>query len=125
MNFRCTIKHTLFYTKDGCSSILYSNYDIHTYDKFIQFIYLLFYIAFNSQGHITTVSLQVEETNAYSTVNHHASASNYQLSNMKPPARDLNRQPQRLEAKTLTATPPSPLKEIQDVLRTHNSKLDK
>ena len=72
------------------------------------FDYLLFYVAFNSQGHIVTGSLQVEETSAYCTVNHRASASNYQLSNMKRPARDSNRQPQRLEARTLTATPPSP-----------------
>ena len=69
-------------------------------------IYLLFYVAFNSQGHIATGSLQVEETSAYCTVNHRASASNYQLSNMKSPARDSNRQPQRLEARTLTTTPP-------------------
>ena len=55
-----------------------------------------------SQGHIATGSLQVEETSAYCTVKHRASASNYQLSNMK-------RRPQRLEARTLTATPPSPL----------------
>ena len=53
-------------------------------------------------------SLQVEETHAYCTVNHRASASNYQLSNTKRPARDLNWRPQRLEARTLTATPPSP-----------------
>ena len=70
---------------------------------------LLFYVAFNSQGHIATGSLQVEETTAYCTVNHQASASNYQLSNMKRPAQDSNRWPQRLEARTLTATPPSPL----------------
>ena len=67
-----------------------------------------FYVAFNSQGHIATGSLRVEETSAYCTVNHQASASNYQLSNMKRPARDSNRRPQRLEARTLTATPPSP-----------------
>ena len=54
-------------------------------------------------------SLQVEETSAYCTVNHRASESNYQLSNMKRPARDSNRWPQRLEARTLTTTPPSPL----------------
>ena len=72
-------------------------------------IYLLFYVAFNSQGHIATGSLQAEETSAYCTVNHRASASNYQLSNMKRPARDSNRWPQRLEERTLTATPPSPL----------------
>ena len=53
-------------------------------------IYLLFYVAFNSQGHIATGSLQVEETSAYCTVNHQALASNYQLSNMKRPARDSN-----------------------------------
>ena len=77
-------------------------------DTFMDIIYLLLYVAFNSQGHIAPGSLQVEETSAYCTVNHWASASNYQLSNMKSPARDLNRQPQRLEARTLTATPPSP-----------------
>ena len=76
------------------------------------FIYLLFYIVFNSQGHIATGSLQVEETSDYCTVNHRASASNYQLSNMKRLARDSNRWPQRLEARTLTATPPSPLVDV-------------
>ena len=65
------------------------------------FIYKLFYVAFNSQGHIATGSSQVEETSAYCTVNHQASASNYQLSNMKRPARDLNRRPKRLEVRTL------------------------
>ena len=50
------------------------------------------------------VVLQVEETSAYCTVNHRALASNYQLSNMKRPARDSKRRPQRLEARTLTAT---------------------
>ena len=40
---------------------------------------LFFYVVFNSQGHIETGSLQVEETSAYCTVNHRASASNYQL----------------------------------------------
>ena len=64
------------------------------------FIYLLFYVAFNSQGHIVMGSLRVEETSAYCTVNHRASASNCQLSNMKHPARDSNRQPQRLEERT-------------------------
>ena len=72
-------------------------------------VYLLLYVTFNSQGHIATGSLQVEETSAYCTVNHRASASNYQLSNMKRPARDSNQGPQRLEARTLTTTPPSPL----------------
>ena len=43
------------------------------------------------------------------TVNHRASTSNYQLSNMKHPGRDSNRQPQRLKVSTLTATPPNPL----------------
>ena len=70
--------------------------------------YLLFYVAFNSQGHIAMGSSQVEETSAYCTVNHRASASNYQLSNMKRPARDSNRWPQKLVMRTLTATPPSP-----------------
>ena len=72
--------------------------------------------SFNGRGnhvqqpgsYFATGSLKVEETSAYCTVNHRASASNYQLSNMKRPARDSNRQPQRLEARTLTATPPSP-----------------
>ena len=73
------------------------------------FVCLLLYVAFNSQGHIATGSLLVEETSAYCTVNHRASASNYQLSNMKRPARDSNRRPRRLEARTLTTTPPSPL----------------
>ena len=41
-------------------------------------------------------------------VHHRASASNYQLSNMKHLARDSNRRPQRLGARTLTASPPSP-----------------
>ena len=41
------------------------------------FIYLMFYVAFNSQGHIATDSLQMEETSAYCSVNHRASASNY------------------------------------------------
>ena len=58
--------------------------------------------------HIATGSLQVEETSAYCTVNHRALASNYQLSNIKRPARDSNRRPPRFEVKTLTATPPSP-----------------
>ena len=73
------------------------------------YLFVVFYVAFNSQGHIAMGSLQVEETSAYCTVNHRASASNYQLSNMKHPARDSNWRPQRLEARTLTATPPSPL----------------
>ena len=55
------------------------------------------------------VVLRVEETSEYCTVNHRASASNYQLSNMKRPARDSNQQPQRLEERTLTTSPPSPL----------------
>ena len=71
------------------------------------FIYLLFYLAFNSQGHIVMGSLLVEEKSAYCIVNHQALASNYQLSNMKRLARDSNRRPQRLEVRTLTATPPS------------------
>ena len=73
------------------------------------FVYLLLYVKFNSQGHIATGSLQVEETSAYCTVNHRALASNYQLFNMKRSARDLNLRPQRLEARTLTTPPPSPL----------------
>ena len=46
-------------------------------------------------------------------VNSQASASNYQLSNMKRPARDSNRRPQGLEASTLTATPLSPLSLVE------------
>ena len=53
----------------------------------------------NSQGHITTGSLQVDETSAYCTVNHRASASDYQLSNMKCPARGSNRRPQSADVK--------------------------
>ena len=77
------------------------------------FVYLLLYVTFNSQGHIATGSLQVEETSAYCTVNLRALASNYQVFNMKHPARDSNRRPQRLEARTLTTTPPSPLESIR------------
>ena len=55
------------------------------------------------------VLLQVEETSAYCTVNHRALASNHKLSNMKRPAQDSNRRPQRLKARTLTAIPLSPL----------------
>ena len=61
--------------------------------------------------------LQVEETSAYCTVNHWASAGNYQLSNMKRLARHSNRWRQRLEARTLTATPPSPLFQFMEVCR--------
>ena len=78
-------------------------------NKMAVFIYLLFYVTFNSQGHIAMGRLQVEETSAYSTVNHRASASHYQLSNMKSLARDSNQQPQRLDVRTLTTTPPTPL----------------
>ena len=39
---------------------------------------MLFYVALNSQGHIATGSLQVEETSAHCIVNHQASPSNYQ-----------------------------------------------
>ena len=76
-----------------------------TFFLFYFFIYLVLYVAFNSQGHIAMGSLQVEETSAYWT-----SASNYQLSNINRPARYSNRRPHRLEARTLTATPPSPLR---------------
>ena len=47
--------------------------------RFIDDIFLIW-------THIAMGSLQVEETSAYCTVNHQASASNYQLSNMKHPA---------------------------------------
>ena len=70
------------------------------------FIYLFVVLRRVQQlGSYCDGSLQVEETSAYCTVNHRASASNYQLSNMKCPAKDSNRRPQRLEARTLTATP--------------------
>ena len=69
------------------------------------FVYMLFYVAFNSQGDIVAGSLQVVETSAYCTVNRWSLASNYQLSNMKRPARDSNRRCQRLEVRTLTTTP--------------------
>ena len=92
---------------------------VHFQESF--FVYLLFYVAFNSQGHIATGSLRVEETSAYCTVNHRASESNYQLSNMKSPARDSNWRPQRLEAKTLTTTPPSPLFRKVPVLSMSNN----
>ena len=75
---------------------------------------LLFYIAFNSQGHIAMGSLQAEETSACCTVNLRALARNYQLSNMKHRARDSNQQPQRLEARTLIATPLSPTADVSE-----------
>ena len=58
------------------------------------------------QGHIATGSLRVEETvntswSRFCTVNHRASASNYQLSNTKHPDQDSNWRPQRLKASTL------------------------
>ena len=76
-----------------------------------RFIFL-FYVMFNNQGHIATDSLRVEEPvhtcwSICCTVNHRASASNYQLSNMKCLARNSNRRPQRLKASTLTTTSPS------------------
>ena len=77
----------------------------HTVEELYLFIYLLFYVTCNNQGHIVTGSLQVEETSAYCTVNHWTLARNYQLSNMKCPARDSNQRPQRLKERTLTATP--------------------
>ena len=51
------------------------------------------YVTFSSQGHIVMGSLRVEEPvhtrwSRFSTVNHQASSSNYQLSNMKRSARD-------------------------------------
>ena len=79
----------------------------------LQILFLLFICCFTSHSTarviLRRVVLQVEETSAYYTVNHRASPGNYQLSNMKRPTRDSNRRPQRLEAGTLTTTPPSPL----------------
>ena len=86
-----------------CAQDLTHDNEIHL------FICVWFYVAFNSQGHIAMGSLWVEETSAFRNVNHRALASNYQLSNMKHLIRDSNRRPQRLEARTLTTTPPSPL----------------
>ena len=40
---------------------------------------------------------------------------------MKPPARDSNWRHQRLEARTLTATPPSPLEQLEKI----GKRLDK
>ena len=53
--------------------------------KFRFRFYFLFYVTFNSQGHIAMGRLQVEETSAYGNVNHAASASNYRISNMEHP----------------------------------------
>ena len=80
-----------------------------------RFIFL-FYVVFNRrrQGHVATGSFTGWRKPVHTsrprfcTVNHGASASNYQLSNMKCPGRDSNRPPQRLKASTLTATPTSP-----------------
>ena len=76
-------------------------------------IYFLLYVVFNSQGHITTGSLQAKEPVHTSlsrlyTVNHRAWASNYQLSNIKCLGQDSNQRSQRLKASTLTATSLSP-----------------
>ena len=71
-----------------------------------------FCVMFNSQGDIATGSLRLEEPvhtswSRFCTVNHRASASNYQVSNMKSPARDLNQQSQRLEVSSPLSTPPT------------------
>ena len=83
------------------------------------FIYFLFYVAFNSQGHIPTGSLRVEEPvctswSRFCTVIHWVLASDYQLFNMKHPIQDSNKQTpevegKKLKAKTLTSMPLSPL----------------
>ena len=80
---------------------------------FTYFFFFSFYVVFNSQGHIVMGSLRVEEPvhtswSIFYTVNHWASASNYQLSNMKWPSRDSNWRPKGFKASTLAATPPSP-----------------
>ena len=46
-------------------------------------IYLLFHVAFNSQGHIAMGGLQVEETSAYCTVNHWQVITNFPLCKQK------------------------------------------
>ena len=63
-------------------------------------------------------SLWVEEPvdtswSRFCTVNHWASLSNFQLSNMRHPTRDSTWHPERLEVRTLTTTPPSPLNTVQ------------
>ena len=80
-------------------------------------------LSFNGQDHIATVSLQVEETSAYCTVNHWASASNYQLSNMKRQARYSNRRPQRLEEKTVPLHHRAPLRALTKFKLSLNFKL--
>ena len=80
-------------------------------------VYLWSYVTFNCQGDIPMGSLKVEEPvhtswSRFCTINHQPSASNYQLSNRKHPVQDSNRRPQRLEASTLTTTPPSPLETL-------------
>ena len=67
-----------------CNKLAQLGNIIPVYSRFI----FLFYVAFNSQGHTAMGSLRVEEPvhtswSRFSTVNHQASTSNYQLSNMK------------------------------------------
>ena len=65
-------------------------------------------------GSYCDCSLQVEEPvhtswSTFYTVNHRASAGNYQLSKMKCPDRYSNSRPQRLKVSNLTTTSPTPL----------------
>ena len=74
-------------------------------------------------------SLRVEEPvhtswSRFCTVNHRASASNYQLSHMKCPARDSNWRPQRFEASTLTTTQPSPLEYLEGSCKIGQSRFN-
>ena len=90
------------------------------------FIYLVgVYVTFNSQGHVVPGSLQVEETSAHCIVNLRASASYYQLSNMKCPAQDSNQRPQRVEARTLPLHQQVPLvySELETCHSFHDSGL--
>ena len=117
-SFRLAFKMTLLkivfaLAKLGNDAIKFFRYLIVPYKtwtsvqlRILRIRYFLFYVTLNSQGHIAKGSLQKEETSAYCTVNHRASANNYQLCNTNRPAQDSNRRPQRLEARTLTATPP-------------------
>ena len=75
------------FTKGGKSVYLMKN--LPNKFELDSFIYLLFYVTFNSQGHIVMGSLQIQQSSAYCTINQWASASNYQLSNMKRPAQIL------------------------------------
>ena len=78
---RSSVSTILHFTEIGCYKPTYR----------FRFIFL-FHIAFNRQCHIVPDSLRVHMGwSRFGTVNHWASASNYQLSNMKHPGCDSNR----------------------------------